>query len=70
MYSMQVCKNELCRLCIWIYFEDNRVGCTSGENRSTYLKIDNSQTPSELLSAFKARAEHMRNLLKQKGIEI
>lgn len=39
--------------------------CNEGNNRETYLAIAWSATPEQLLTAFRSRAAHMREVLKQ-----
>ena len=39
-------------------------GCLKGINKETYNAIENADTSQELLNAFRARAKHMKTLIK------
>jgi len=64
----QAAKNEWdmvdCSLCVY----GDKVGCTLAENKKTYYAISEAESPKQLLKAFKARARHMRKILKAKGL--
>ena len=40
-------------------------GCVNDSNEKTYNKIVNTRTPKGLLTAFRKRAEHLRNTYKE-----
>ena len=52
-----------CNECIYPVISDEN--CVSGKNKKTYINISNAETPHSLLDAYKARAEHMKNILKR-----
>ena len=58
-----------CELCVYGKLNhkttETNLFCNTGINKKTYFDISDSQTPKKLLKAYKARAKHMRNILKQ-----
>jgi hypothetical protein len=44
--------------------------CNVGGNEETYEAIYNATTPTQLLTAYRNRAARMREVLKEKGIDI
>jgi hypothetical protein len=62
-YTITDCKN-----CVYGYGKTYDNWCAEDLNSNTYDDIRYAQTPEQLLKAFKARAEHMRNILKEKGL--
>lgn len=57
----------LCKYCTWVSITENI--CFQGDNRITYEAIDEAKSPEHLLTAFRARAAYMRQVLKDGGIE-
>jgi hypothetical protein len=58
-----------CQFCVYREGKPYNINyCVELENEKTYYMINNAKTPEYLLKAFKARAKHMRNILKEKGI--
>jgi len=57
----------LCKYCTWEATTGNK--CYQGGNTETYCEIEESQSPEDLLTAFRARAAYMRQVLKDGGIE-
>lgn len=56
-----------CEECIYSKKED----CTEGRNAKTFWRIAEAKTPVKLRNAFRARAKHIRDLLKEKyGVEV
>ena len=57
-----------CYECAWHdtsnYFTSG-ADCDSGNNEQTFMNIAFAETPQELKAAYKARANHMRNILKE-----
>lgn len=51
-----------CCGCTYVVTTSNN--CTTGINTETYIDIQVSKSPKKIKAAFKARAKHMRNLLK------
>lgn len=49
-----------CGNCIY----QTKGGCISDDNRLTYTAIEDASTIAELISAFRARAKHIKNILK------
>ena len=54
--------NGDCVNCIY-----GKTGCMDGINQKTYYRISNADTPVKLFNAFRARAKHMKTLLKTKS---
>lgn len=50
-----------CDVCIY----DGYCMCGQGPNEETYDRIDQAKTPTKLKNAFRARAKHIRGVLKQ-----
>ena len=63
-----LCKavNIECYNCTWLITGSD---CVSDMNSDTYFDISDSLTPTELLTAFRARAAYMRQVLKDGGVE-
>jgi len=53
--------NHNCEICIYQGFNQ----CTHDENAFTYFRIQSATNPRQLVIAFKARADHIENLLTQ-----
>jgi len=51
-----------CFLCV--YCDKVEHGCLEGKNGETFDRIYFADTPTKLLNAFRARAKHMKTLLK------
>lgn len=49
-----------CSRCI---YENGYIGCLWGENEETYCDIKMATNAEELVSAFKARADHIQSIL-------
>jgi len=61
---------ETCTLCKYgcsncVY--NQGLACLKGEHRKTYYRISHADTPIKLFNAFRARAKHMKTLLKEKS---
>ena len=52
--------NHKCKYCVFYAGSDY---CMQEENEETYYRIAYAKTPRELLSAFRARAKHMKTLI-------
>ena len=59
-----LCQLFNCHNCIYLIKTES--GCLSGINKKTYRRISDAITPVKLLNAFRARAKHMKTLLKIK----
>lgn len=55
---------EYCKLCIYGFNNKIFMPCFKGYNKYTYYNIEKAHTAKGLLNAFKARAKHIRKLLK------
>jgi len=53
------CKNK-CTNCVY-----TSAGCMLSRNALTFNKIHDADTPTKLLNAFRARAKHMKTILKK-----
>jgi hypothetical protein len=62
--KMQLWETPNCKYCFFHSKKfkngDQDFGCINNENYETYLGIKLSETPEELLRAFRKRAEHLR----------
>jgi len=56
-----------CHKCVYSidYHASDIHFCFKGCNSETYLAIEKATTPAELKASFRARAKHMRTILKQ-----
>ena len=67
--TCELCKkvNRDCEICTYAITPGcRRIGtCHSDDNDETFMKIADARTPQELKAAYKARAKHMRNILKE-----
>lgn len=67
-------KSPKCVQCVYapvpVDILSNGRHCNDGTNKITYDAIYNAQTPNELLKAYSERAQRMREVLKEKGINI
>lgn len=64
-----LCKavNVECYACVWRCLTSSL--CSCDRTNTTYWDIMDATTPTELLTAFRARAAYMRKVLKDGGIE-
>ena len=64
---------EECNYCIYSSvapnYEDDYRPCNKGINKDSYLKIMYAENSEQLLTAFRARAAHMRSILKKLNLE-
>jgi hypothetical protein len=56
-----------CSICPWIKLTAEK--CDSGYNDKTYWAISRAYTPDELLTAYRTRADYMKQVLKLNNIE-
>ena len=53
-----------CTDCVYGSIISTGEDCLGGENKKTYTRIESADTPLKLRNAFRARAKHMKTLLK------
>lgn len=53
--------NSKCRQCVY----EGDLNCQNDQNAESYYEIENAMYSTELLSAFRARAEHLRKTYPQ-----
>jgi len=63
--TCSLCKDTYCFECIYIALTG--CICNQGINEGTYFRIYRASTPLQLLNAYRARAEHMKSILKNKS---
>ena len=64
-YTCSLCEDTYCFGCVYYTLTDR--GCSDGINAVTYLNIYFADTPTKLRNAYRARAEHMKSILKNKS---
>lgn len=55
-------RSEDCNECIYVILTSN--DCNCGDNEKTYYRIYDADIPLKLRNAFRARAKHMKTLIK------
>ena len=58
-----MCKGFSCNECIYYVYTVN--SCFRGINEKTYNRIKIANTPRKLLNAYRARAKHIKEILKK-----
>jgi hypothetical protein len=59
--------NTYCHYCIWAFNTNPYLDCLYGVNNKTYYAIEYALDPESLLTAYHARAAHMRERLIELG---
>jgi len=63
--SCALCLHTPCDMCIYAHNSRINYHCNTSANEKTYDAISRAHTPEELLQAFKDRADHIEELIKQ-----
>lgn len=59
-----------CKSCVWYFTNERHYNCycTEQYNYETYIAIGEASNPSELLQAYRNRAEYMREIIARLGL--